>query len=97
MKIVFVLLDSLNRNAMAPYGSDVVHTPNFTRFQERSITLFGMLAEEGAEDGGYTLEYAVLHRDIVAQFGRFPHRNEILGRKSTPEEIAFLKEPNSSF
>ncbi|MBT5572551.1 MAG: DUF924 domain-containing protein [Alphaproteobacteria bacterium] len=65
--------------------------------QERSITLFGMLAEEGPEDGGYTLEYAVLHRDIVAQFGRFPHRNEILGRKSTPEEIAFLKEPNSSF
>ena len=38
MRIVFVLLDSLNRNAMAPYGSEVVHTPNFTRFQERAIT-----------------------------------------------------------
>ena len=38
MRIVFVLLDSLNRNAMTPYGSEVVHTPNFTRFQERAIT-----------------------------------------------------------
>ena len=38
MRIVFVLLDSLNRNAMTPYGSEVVHTPNFTRFQERSVT-----------------------------------------------------------
>ncbi|MDC1382942.1 sulfatase [Candidatus Puniceispirillum sp.] len=38
MKIVFVLLDSLNRNAIAPYGSKAVHTPNFTRFQQRAIT-----------------------------------------------------------
>lgn len=37
------------------------------------------------------------HHDIVEKFGRFPHRNEILGRPSTPEEIAFLKQPNSSF
>ena len=38
MRIVFVLLDSLNRNAMTPYGSEAIHTPNFTRFQERAIT-----------------------------------------------------------
>ena len=38
MKIVFVLLDSLNRNAIAPYGSKAVQTPNFTRFQERAVT-----------------------------------------------------------
>lgn len=37
------------------------------------------------------------HRAIVARFGRFPHRNEILGRASTDEEIAFLKEPGSRF
>lgn len=41
--------------------------------------------------------YAVLHRDIIARFGRFPHRNAILGRPSTPEEIEFLKGPGSSF
>lgn len=37
------------------------------------------------------------HADIIDQFGRYPHRNEILGRESTAEEIAFLKQPNSSF
>jgi uncharacterized protein (DUF924 family) len=41
--------------------------------------------------------YAVAHRDIIARFGRFPHRNEILGRASTPEEIEFLRQPGSSF
>lgn len=43
------------------------------------------------------LVYAERHREIVERFGRFPHRNEALGRVSTPEELAFLKEPNSSF
>ena len=38
------------------------------------------------------LQYAVLHRDIVARFGRFPHRNAVLGRQSTPEEAEFLKD-----
>jgi uncharacterized protein (DUF924 family) len=36
--------------------------------------------------------YAVLHRDIIARFGRFPHRNAALARKNTPEELAFLAE-----
>jgi uncharacterized protein (DUF924 family) len=41
--------------------------------------------------------YAVRHRDIVLRFGRFPHRNAILGRASTPQELEFLKGPGSSF
>ena len=41
--------------------------------------------------------YAVAHKDIIDRFGRFPHRNAILGRISTPEEIAFLSQPGSSF
>jgi uncharacterized protein (DUF924 family) len=41
--------------------------------------------------------YAERHREIIARFGRFPHRNAILGRETTPEEAAFLKEPDSSF
>jgi uncharacterized protein (DUF924 family) len=41
--------------------------------------------------------YAVLHRDIIRRFGRFPHRNAILGRASTPEEVEFLQGPGSSF
>lgn len=42
-------------------------------------------------------DYARQHRDIIARFGRFPHRNTILGRESTAEERDFLKEPGSSF
>jgi len=44
-----------------------------------------------------TLEFEHLHKVIIDRFGRYPHRNEILGRVSTPEEIEFLKGPNSSF
>jgi uncharacterized protein (DUF924 family) len=43
------------------------------------------------------LDYAQRHRDVIARFGRFPHRNRICGRASTPEEEAFLREPGSSF
>ncbi len=42
-------------------------------------------------------DFARRHREIIARFGRFPHRNATLGRTSTPEETAFLKEPGSSF
>ena len=43
------------------------------------------------------LRYAERHREIVERFGRFPHRNAVLGRLTTPEEAAFLCEPFSSF
>jgi uncharacterized protein (DUF924 family) len=69
--------------------------------QERCIELFRALAGElegeakkGVENN---VEYAVRHRDIVARFGRFPHRNAILGRASSEEELAFLQQPGSSF
>ncbi|MGE0665448.1 MAG: DUF924 family protein [Sphingomonadales bacterium] len=52
--------------------------------QARSVALFLALGEEQG------LRYAVLHRDIIERFGRFPHRNAILGRRSTPEEQAWL-------
>ena len=42
-------------------------------------------------------EYAIKHRDVIARFGRFPHRNAVLGRPSTEEELEFLKTPGSSF
>ena len=43
------------------------------------------------------LKFEHAHRDIIKRFGRYPHRNAVLGRESTPEEIEFLKEPGSSF
>lgn len=65
--------------------------------QDLSVSVFQKLADAGTEGGENTAHYAVLHRDIVARFGRFPHRNAILGRESSEEEVSFLKEPGSSF
>lgn len=44
-----------------------------------------------------TLNFEIKHKNIIEKFGRYPHRNAILGRKSTIEEIAFLSQPNSAF
>jgi uncharacterized protein (DUF924 family) len=44
-----------------------------------------------------TLRFELRHQAIIERFGRYPHRNAILGRSSTPEELAFLSEPGSSF
>ncbi|MDA8259094.1 MAG: DUF924 domain-containing protein [Betaproteobacteria bacterium] len=66
--------------------------------QERSVALFAALRREmqhEAFDSAY--DYALRHREIVARFSHFPHRNAFLGRASTPEEIEFLKQPGSSF
>jgi uncharacterized protein (DUF924 family) len=64
--------------------------------QERAVELFSVLA---AEQPGFDemLDYAHRHRGVIARFGRFPHRNEILGRASTPEEVEFLRQPGSRF
>ena len=64
--------------------------------QDRSVAAFEALAAEDQrlQDA---LDYAHKHRDVIVRFGRFPHRNEILGRESTPEEIEFLKQPGSRF
>jgi uncharacterized protein (DUF924 family) len=63
--------------------------------QQRSIELFTRLRDETGDAG--QLEWAEKHAAIVRRFGRFPHRNALLGRASTPEEIAFLSEPGSRF
>lgn len=63
--------------------------------QRQSLALFAKLPPS-ASSTRY-LDYARRHHDVVARFGRFPHRNEVLGRASTPEELEFLKQPGSSF
>ena len=55
--------------------------------QDRSVALFGQLGDD------FYLDFARKHRDVIARFGRFPHRNKVLGRASTPEEQAFGLEP----
>jgi uncharacterized protein (DUF924 family) len=68
---------------------------------ERCHELFSALCKTAPEslqaDAEYYLDYAKQHRAIIDRFGRYPHRNEVLGRTSTQEEIEFLKQPGSSF
>jgi uncharacterized protein (DUF924 family) len=66
------------------------------RMQEKSVALFTELAD-GEPDFDGALDYAHRHRGVIARFGRFPHRNAILGRASTPEELDFLSRPGSGF
>ncbi len=63
--------------------------------QRRSLALFEALRADAPDEDN--TGYARRHHDIIARFGRFPHRNAILGRDSTAEEIEFLKQPGSSF
>jgi uncharacterized protein (DUF924 family) len=66
--------------------------------QERCIALYKALAAEHPGDQDVDLtSYAEQHAAIIRRFGRFPHRNRILGRTSTAEEAAFLTQPGSSF
>ncbi len=69
--------------------------------QDKSMELFGALAEqadpEDREMFGINLDFARRHLEIIERFGRFPHRNAILGRESTDEETEFLTQPGSSF
>jgi uncharacterized protein (DUF924 family) len=73
--------------------------------QEQSIAAFERLAADARliEDDRWTamadlfLDFAHQHKEIIDRFGRYPHRNEILGRETTDEEAEFLQEPGSSF
>lgn len=69
--------------------------------QERSVAYFAALRDQADAEIRPVFEnfyrFALQHRDVIARFGRFPHRNRILGRASTPEEEAFLRQPGSRF
>lgn len=63
--------------------------------QRQSVVLFRQLAQE--REYVNSVSYAIRHLQIIERFGRFPHRNAILGRLSMPEELEFLQQPDSSF
>lgn len=69
--------------------------------QEQSVTLCEELVRNAPDEHKAVFEeflrYARLHRDVIKRFGRFPHRNRILGRESTPEELGALKQGGLSF
>jgi len=73
--------------------------------QQRSVALFSQLQQESAQetdaqncgDFAGALDYSLRHRAVVARYGRFPHRNSILGRSSTAAELEYLRQPDSGF
>jgi uncharacterized protein (DUF924 family) len=67
-----------------------MHSEDLTD-QERGVALYA------TNDVSDSLSWMKRHRDVIARFGRFPHRNETLGRTSTPEEEEFLRQPGSRF
>ncbi len=64
--------------------------------QQRCVELMQQLAIADPELAD-CYEYAVRHLKVIQEFGRFPHRNAVLGRETTPAEVEFLKQPGSSF
>jgi uncharacterized protein (DUF924 family) len=104
-RIVCGLLDQGQDQKLVPQQRMFLYMPLMhaedRNLQDRSVRLFKALAQEPTAPGsserlGMT-NFAISHRDIVARFGRFPHRNAILGRSTTDEEAEFLEQPGSSF
>ena len=65
--------------------------------QEQAVGLIGSLVDEFGEAAARALHFARLHQDVIRRFGRFPGRNDALGRAGTEEEIAFLNGPSVGF
>ena len=103
------MIDAGEDQALPPLQRSFVYLPlehaEDLAMQERCVVLYARMADaERAGAGAATnqaiasnLDYARRHRDVIARFGRFPHRNAILGRTSTPEEVAYLQQPGSGF
>ncbi len=81
---------SLNADEQAFLYMPYMHSES-VKVHKETVQVFD---KPGLEDN---LKFEYRHKEIIDRFGRYPHRNEIVGRKSTPEEIEFLKQPGSSF
>lgn len=104
LKVATHLVDTGIAKTLPPVYQFFVYVPfehqeSLTQ-QNRAVDLMGQLAEQhphidqGLKTG---LDFAIRHREVIERFGRFPHRNEILGRQSTAEELTFLAQPGSRF
>ncbi|MGY3748718.1 DUF924 family protein [Vagococcus acidifermentans] len=83
-------LDELTTKQRAFLYMPFMHSESLV-IHEEAVKLF---SEPGLEEN---LAFEHRHREILLKFNRYPHRNSVLGRTSTPEELAFLQEPGSSF
>jgi uncharacterized protein (DUF924 family) len=96
------LVDSGADRELSPVQRSFAYMPfehaEDARMQEKAVELFTQLARENP--GPYfdsALDYAHRHRGVIARFGRFPHRNPILGRASAAQEMEYLSQPGSGF
>jgi uncharacterized protein (DUF924 family) len=98
-EITFQLLDAASDKQIHPVERTFVYMPLMhsedLAQQQQAVTLFRQLAQDNPRVD--SVSYAVRHLEIIERFGRFPHRNAVLGRVSTPEEVEFLTQPGSSF
>ena len=94
------LVDSGAHSTLSPLQRSFAYLPfehaEDLAMQDASVRLFAALASDAPELAGL-LEWAQRHRDVIVRFGRFPHRNAILGRVDTEAEIAFLAGSGSRF
>ncbi len=94
------MVGSRQDEALRPEQRGFVYLPfehaESLAMQDEAVRLGQRLVAE-APAMAESLAYAEKHREVVRRFGRFPHRNDILGRRSTDEEIAFLRQPGSRF
>lgn len=97
------MIDAGEDQTLTPFQRAFVYMPlehaEELPMQEQAVTLFARLVESEPDNQGLAgmLDYARRHREVIRRFGRFPHRNDILGRESTPAELEFLKQPGSKF
>ena len=99
LKVAQAIVDAGQDRVFLPVERGFVYLPfehaEDLAMQQRSLQLFAGLAHEPA--GRDMADYARRHHDVIARFGRFPHRNAMLGRPSTADELAYLAEPGSGF
>lgn len=100
LPLALSLIDAAAEQLLQPVQRMFIYLPlehaEDRALQARSVALFEALAAEAPELTD-TLAYARQHQEVIARFGRFPHRNASLGRQSTPEELEYLAQPGSGF
>jgi uncharacterized protein (DUF924 family) len=100
LKAAITMVGRGQDESLLPVQRTFIYTPfehsEDMAMQDEAIRLFSRLTQAAPDMRSYG-EYAVRHRAVIARFGRFPHRNNILRRQSSPEEVDFLREPGSRF
>jgi uncharacterized protein (DUF924 family) len=92
------MVDNGFDTALTPFERMFVYLPfehaETIKDQDESIRLLELLRDALGAD---SMDYAYRHRDVIRQFGRFPHRNAVLGRVNTPAETEYLAQPGAGF